>query len=396
MLKEHGGHASSGRGHRRILRTLVTGQIAVALALLTGAASLVVDLVKTERQKLGFEPTRVLSAFITREEADDRSNARFFEDLSAKLRALPGVEAAGLTSFEPLDRGHEPIRVAVPGRPRPVAGEEPEAKLAVVDPSYFKATETEIVEGNVFSAKDDGAGPQVAVLSRRAAETFYPEQSAIGKTIELIDRKRQILCTIIGIVDDIAAFRNREMGMIYRPFAQDVRSEMAALVRGASPDQFDRPIRDAVHALDRRQPVEIHPLLVQVDEFFWAPRMTAYLIAIPALLAMLLSVLGVYGLASYSVAQRRAELGIRAALGAPPRALVALVMREALWIAGIGGSVGLGAALAVVIALGRAKVEGLSPAAAIAFGFVLVMVVLLASYGPAQRAARASPSLAMR
>jgi ABC-type lipoprotein release transport system permease subunit len=234
------------------------------------------------------------------------------------------------------------------------------------------------------------------VLSRRAADTFYPGQSALGKTIELLDRKRQTLCTIIGIVDDIAAYRNKEMGMIYRPFAQEPRGEMAALVRGANPDRFDRPIRDAVHALDRRQPVETRPLQVHVDEFLWAPRTTAYLIAIPAALAMLLSVIGVYGLAAYSVAQRRTELGIRAALGAPPRALVALVMREALWIAGVGGTVGLGVALAVVIAMGRAKIEGLSPVAAIAFGLILILVVLFASYGPAQRAARASPSLAMR
>jgi ABC-type antimicrobial peptide transport system permease subunit len=151
-----------------------------------------------------------------------------------------------------------------------------------------------------------------------------------------------------------------------------------------------------VHALDHRQPVETRPLRVHVDEFLWAPRVTAYLIAIPAALSMLLSMLGVYGLAAYSVAQRRYELGIRAALGASPRALVALVMREALWIAGIGGSVGLGLALFVVIALGRAEVQGLSPVSAIALGIALVLVVLFASYGPARRAARASPSLAMR
>ena len=395
-LKEHGNRASSGRGHRRILRGLVTGQIAVALGLLAGAACIIVDLVKTEHQTLGFEPTAVLSALVTREETDDGHNKRFFEDLSARLRAIPGVDAVGLTSYQPLSRGHEGVHVAIPGQPRPPPGEEAEAKFAVVDGNYFRAAATEVLEGNVFTGKDDAAGPAVAVLSRRAAETFFPGQVALGKTIELSDRKKHVLCTVVGIVDDIASYFNKEMGMIYRPFGQDPRGEMAALLRGANPDRFDRPVRDAVRALDRSQPVETRPLQVHVDEFLWAPRTTARLIAIPAVIAMLLSVLGVYGLAAYSVAQRRTELGIRAALGAPPRALVALVMREALWIAGVGGSVGLGMALLVVIALGRAEVQGLSPVSAIALGLALVTVVLLASYGPAQRAARASPSLAMR
>jgi putative ABC transport system permease protein len=396
VLKEQENHATSGRGHRRVLRGLVTGQIAIALALLTGATCVIVDLVKTERQRLGFELTGVLSARITREESDDRDNVRFFTDLSARLRAIPGVDAVGFTSYPPLSRGHEGIRVTIPGRPRPPAGEEPEAKLAVVDGSYFKVSGTELLEGNIFTSKDGADGPAVALLSRRAAETFFPGQGAIAKTIELLDRKKQTPCTIIGIVDDIAAYRNKEMGMIYRPFAQEPRADMVALLRGPNPDQFDRSVRDAVHALDHRQPVETRPLRVHVDEFLWAPRVTAYLIAIPAALSMLLSMLGVYGLAAYSVAQRRYELGIRAALGASPRALVALVMREALWIAGIGGSVGLGLALFVVIALGRAEVQGLSPVSAIALGIALVLVVLFASYGPARRAARASPSLAMR
>jgi putative ABC transport system permease protein len=396
-LKEEGNHTSSGRGHRRILRGLVTAQVAIALALLAGATCVVVDLVHTERQKLGFEPDGVLSASVTRDRTeDDQDNVRFFRDLANRLRAIPGVDAVGLTSVPPLNRGHEPVRLAIPGRPPSPPGEEPEAKLTIVDADYFKAAAIEVVEGNVFTAKDDQGGRDVAVLSRRAAETFFPGQSALGKTIVQLEKKEQKSCTIIGIVDDIAAYRNKELGMVYRPFGQERRSGMFALVRGANPQQFERPVRDAVYALDRSQPIETRPLQVHVDEFMWAPRTTVRLIAIPAVLAMLLSVLGVYGVAAYSVTQRRFELGIRAALGAPPRALVAVVMREALFIAGIGGTVGLCMALFVVVALGRAQVQGLSPGWTAFLSIALVLIVLLASYGPAKQAARASPSLAMR
>jgi putative ABC transport system permease protein len=121
------------------------------------------------------------------------------------------------------------------------------------------------------------------------------------------------------------------------------------------------------------------------------------LIAVPSFLAMLLAVLGVYGVASYSVTQRRTELGIRVALGASPRAVVRLVMREALWIAAIGGGIGLGFSLVIVTALRRmANMQAFSLPWTVALTASLSLVVLLASYGPARRAAGASPSLAMR
>jgi putative ABC transport system permease protein len=269
--------------------------------------------------------------------------------------------------------------------------------LTIVEGDYFAAAGIQVLEGNVFTAIHDRSAPAVAVLGRRAAETFFPGQNAIGKTIVHLERKSQTPCVIIGIVDDIAAYRNVDVGMVYRPFSQVPRAEMSALVRGANPALFDRPIRDAVHALDRKQPVEIKPLQVHIEEYLWARRTMVRLIAIPAFLAMLLAVLGVYGVASYSVTQRRPELGIRAALGASPRALVRLVMREAFWIGGIGGSIGLALSLVIVTALRRAaNMQAFAPAWTIALTGVLVLVVLLACYGPARRAAGASPSLAMR
>jgi putative ABC transport system permease protein len=396
-LKEHGTHASSGRSHRGILRGLVTAQVSIGLALVTGAACGVIDLVQTERQKLGFEPTAVLAAMITREARDDDdNNKRFFTDLVDRLRAVPGATAVGLTSDPPLSRGSERVELAVPGRPPARPGEELEGKLVIVDGDYFKAAAIEVLEGNVFTAKDDREGPAVIVLSRRAAETFFPGQDAIGKTIVQVYRNKHTPCTIIGIVDDIAAFRNREIGMVYRPFAQEIRAGMVALMRGSNPELFDRPVRDAVHALDRQQPVETDLLQTNIDEYLWPRRTMVRFVAIPGTLAMLLAVLGVYGLAAYSVIQRRPELGIRAALGAPPRALVRLVMREALFIAAIGGAIGLCLAFLVVTALRSSKLQALSPGWTVALAAALVVVVLLASYGPAKRAARASPSLAMR
>jgi putative ABC transport system permease protein len=252
-----------------------------------------------------------------------------------------------------------------------------------------------VLEGNIFTPKDDEKAPPVAVLSRRAANLLFPGENAIGKTIVHIEQKTS--CKIIGIVDDVAAYHKEEIGMMYRPFAQEPRSEMFALLRANDADALERPVRDSVYALDHSQPVETRPLRVHIDEFLWPVRTTTRLIAIPAFLSMLLAVLGVYGVAAYSVTQRRPELGIRAALGASPRALVHLVMREALVIAAIGGAVGLCLAFLVVTALrSAAEMQGLSPIQTVVLSAALVLVVLLASYGPARRAARASPSLAIR
>jgi putative ABC transport system permease protein len=367
----------------------------LALALLTGAACGALDLIETERTKLGFEPTAVLEALVTREEKDDQANARFFNDWMGRLRAIPGVSAVGLASITPLQRSSETIPVAIPGRPLAPPGEEPTSHMTVINGDYFAAAGIGVLEGNLFTPKDDMGAPAVALLSRRAAERFFPGESALGKTLIHVERRME--WKIIGIVDDVVAYDHGAIGMIYRPFAQEPRSEMFALVRGTDPAQLDAPVRDAVRALDRGQPVETRPLHVHIDEYLWSTRTTVRLIAIPALLSMLLAMLGVYGVAAYSVTQRRAELGIRAALGASPRALVHLVMREALFIAGVGGGVGLCLAFLLMTGLRRAaQMQGLSTQGVIGLGSGLLLLVLLASYGPAKRAARASPSIAMR
>jgi putative ABC transport system permease protein len=395
-LKEHGPHATTSRSHRRILRSLVTAQIAIALVLFTGAACGIAELLRTERQDLGFDPRGALSALVRREEKDEAKNRLFFGELETLLRAIPGAGPVGLTSVPPLERGSERMLLAIPGRPPPPPGEELEGKLTVADGDYFKAAGIEVISGNVFTAKDDAKAPAVAVLSRNAANMYFPGQEAIGKTIVLIDRKIETPCVVIGIVDDVAAYWHAELGMVYRSFAQVLRGEMAAIVRG-NPALLDRAVRDAVYALDRAQPVETISLQAHVDEFRWDKRTVIRLIAIPAGLAILLSILGVYGLAAYSLTQRRSELGIRAALGAPPRALVATVMREAVWVAAIGGGIGLVLSVGVVVGLGRvADLRAFPAAATPSLACALVIVVLLASFAPARRAATTPPSLALR
>jgi putative ABC transport system permease protein len=397
-LKEHGNHASSGRKHRRILRGLVTAQVAVALALLGGATSGALHLFAKEQIKLGFEPSRVLEALVVRhDEADEAGNTRFFSDWMKKMQSIPGVDKTGLASVTPLQRGNERAVLAVPGRPTPPAGEELTSHLTVVDGEYFAAAGIRLLEGNVFTLRDDRAAPAVAVLSRNAALRIFPGENAIGKTIIQMEEHTQTACRIIGIVDDVAAYHHPESGMVYRPFAQEPRAEMFALVRGSDPFELAIPVREAVHALDHSQAVETRPLQVHIDEFLWPIRTTVRLILVPAVLSVLLAVLGVYGVAAYSVTQRRPELGIRAALGAPPGALVRLVMGEALWIAGIGGTVGLGLAFVLSTGLHRAlEMEVPSQQWVVLLSAVLLAIVLVASYGPAHRAARTAPSSVMR
>jgi putative ABC transport system permease protein len=404
-FKEQGAQATASKGHRRLLKTLVTGQITIALVLLSGAVWCLLDLTHIERTKLGLDPNGVLICDIEREAGDlawvrghdqPREHAAFFRDLLRGLSTIPGLGSTALASQSPMERGFDELRVAVPGRPPAEPGKPLWSAMTAIEGDYFAALRIAVLEGRIFATQDDAEGPRVAVLSRRAADLIFPGEQPLGKTL-LLDEKTP--STVVGIVDDVVAYHHEEVGMIYLPLAQRPTSNLAVLMRGAGdPRQWERPLRDVVRALDSHQPLSgVMPLATHLDEHLWGPRTTVRLIAIPGMLAMLLALLGIYGVAAHSASQRRSELGIRAALGASPRALVQLVMSETLSIATVGAGIGLPLSIILVQALGNAGgVQLLSVLETCALAAALFVLVLLASFGPARRASRVSPSLALR
>jgi predicted permease len=404
-FKEQGAQATAGKAHRRLLKMLVTGQITVALVLLSGAVWCLLDLAHIERAKLGLDPNGVLICDIEREAGDlmwargqdrSRENLGFFRDLLRGLSTIPGLGSAALASRSPMERGFEELKVAVAGRPPAEPGKPLWSATTTIEGDYFAALRIAVLEGRVFGKQDNAEGALVAVLSQRAAALIFPGEHALGKTL-LLDEKTA--STVVGIVDDVVAYHHEEVGMIYLPLAQRPTPNLAVLMRGTGdPRQWERPLRDVVHALDSHQPLAgVMPLTTHIDEFLWGPRTMVRLVAIPGMLAMLLALLGIYGVAAYSANQRRSELGIRAALGASPRALVQLVMSEALYIAAVGAGIGLAFSIGLVQALGNAAgVQLLSVLETCALAAALFVIVLLASFWPARRASRVSSSLAIR
>jgi putative ABC transport system permease protein len=404
-FKEQGTQATAGKGHRRLLKMLVTGQITIALVLLSGAVWCLLDLAHIERTKLGLDPNGVLVCDIERETGDlawvrghdhPREHVAFFRDLLRGLSTIPGLGSAALASHSPMERGFEELKVAVPGRPPAEPGKPLWSATTTIEGDYFAALRMAVLEGRIFATQDNAEGPLVAVLSRRAADLIFPGEHALGKTLLLDETNAS---TVVGIVDDVVAYHHEEVGMIYLPLAQRPTPNLAVLLRGTGdPRQWERPLRDVVHALDSHQPLTgVMPLATHIDEFLWGPRTMVRLVAIPGMLAMLLALLGIYGAAAYSADQRRSELGIRAALGASPRALVQLVMRESLYVAAVGAGIGLTLSIVLVQALGNAAgVQLLSVLETSALAAALFVIVLLASFGPARRASRVSPSLAIR
>jgi predicted permease len=404
-FKEQGNQATAGKGHRRLLKILVTGQIAIALSLLSGAVWCLLDLSRIESTKLGLDPNGVLTGSVERE-SDELAEARsldsprdysaFFRDWLRALRTIPGATAVALASRAPMERGFEELKVAVPGRPPAQPGQPLWSATTTIEGDYFSALRIAVLEGRVFTTQDNADGPKVAVLSRKAADLIFPGERALGRTL-LLDEKTS--STVVGIVDDVVAYHHEEVGMVYLPLPQRPTANLALLVRGiGNPLQFDRPVRDALRAIDPHQPLRgLMPLATHIEEFLWGPRTMVRLVAIPGMLAVLLALLGIYGVAAYSANQRRSELGIRAALGATPRALVRLVMGEALFVAGVGAGIGLAFSLVLVHALGNAAgIRLLSVVETCGLAVALFIVVLLASFGPARRAGRVSPSLAIR
>jgi putative ABC transport system permease protein len=393
-IKEQGQQATPASAQRRVSKMLVAGQIALALGLLTGAVAAGREVSRVKATKLGFEPKGVLTGRVAR--TPDAPDTPFYHELVTRLQAVPGVTSVGLVSTLPLEPADQ-VSVHGADRPRPAAGEAPSVRLAVVAGDYFGAAGISILAGRSFTAHDDATAPAVAMLSRRSARLLFSTEEAVSRRVIMLDDGTTY--TVVGIVDDVVAPSGEDRDTIYLPLQQRPRARITALLRTTSnPRSFEGPLRSVVAGLDRNQPVfDIRPLDAIVDESLWLRRTLARLLSVMGGVATFLALAGIYGVAAYSVGQRRAELGIRAALGASPRDLVYLVAKEALFIGVIGTTIGLGLSFLVAVALSHATRQSALPPTwngALAAGVFAVMMV--ASYAPARQAGRIPPSLAMK
>ncbi len=405
-LKE-GGRGSGHQGPRqqRLRAALVVVELAVALVLLAGAGLLIRSFARLHQARPGFEPEGAVAAALVLSPGKQRegaAQAAFAEQATARLAALPGVTAAG--AVEALPFSGDVINVValrVAGRPPPE--QHPTANVFSVTPGYFEAMGIPLLRGRRFDAHDSAGGAPVAVISQSAARGLFPGEDPIGERIDAVragpDRWREI----VGVVGDVKLDRlDGDVTLqAYAPFGQAPSASVTFVLRapGLAAAPAAAAVRAAIAAIDGDQPVaHVRPLGELVARSFARERFAMILFAVFSAAALLLAGVGVYGVTAYSVAQRTGEIGVRVALGARPRDVVALVLRGGGRLVATGIVAGLACAVPLAQVL-RSMLFGVSPSdpfTFIAIAVLLAIVALVACVVPARRAARVDPMIALR
>lgn len=398
---------TTGSRRRRLQGGLVIGEITVALVLLVGAGLLVRSFIRLSQVNPGFDTHDVLAARVrltpTRY-ASGPAQAQFFDQMLAALSSRPGIQSPSLSSTLPLSGQFRMVifdpRTVKPDYPQPfmVLGQ------FAVSPAYFSAFRIPIRSGRPFTADDRADAPRVAIVNQATVKELWPGQDPVGKQLNLGRFGGGGVITIVGVIDDIhsAGLDATARPEIYTPAAQQPSLDQMWVVFRATngkPLQLAGAIRDAVHRADPEQPIgEIASLNEIADRLTAARRFNTSLLTLFALLAVALSMVGIYGVTSYAVTQRTRELGIRLALGAQPRQVVGLLVRENVGRVAMGLVLGLVGAFAVTRVLKSFLFE-VAPSDALTFGSTAVLlaaVALAATWWPARRATRVDPMIALR
>jgi len=402
-----GSRMTSGRARSRLRNGLIVSEVAVSLLLLVGAGLTVRTYVALEGVDPGFDPRRTLSARVEIPERlypSEAEQREFYREILERVRAVPGVVSAGGVLSLPINYGiRGDLIFAIEGRPL-VPGEESHGGYQLASPDYFRTLGIPLVRGRVFTEGDGAETPGVAVINQALADLYWPDEDPIGRRVTWSDPDDQEAdwVTIVGIVGD-----TRHSGLdeaprpeIFRPYAQAPMPFMTLVVRSeAEATTLTSAIRQAVMEVDPAQPIyEVHPMERVLSDSLASRRFSMLVLAVFAAAALILAAVGLYGVLSFSVAQRSNEIAIRMALGAQANDVVGRVIKDGFWLAAIGLAIGVCGAIALT-RLMASMVHGVSTTDPLTFaaGILLVTAVALAaSWVPAVRAGRADPMEVLR
>lgn len=394
-----GGRSGAFSGSARLRNGLVVGQVGLALILLVGAGLLVRSFQNLQQVDLGFEPEGVLSLRIQLPGVrypDAESRLGFFGPLEDRLAALPGVEAVGSVDALPLAGFDGDASFMVEGAPPPRPGLEPSVWIRRSTPGYFESMGLELVAGRAFTPSDDGEASRVIIVNETLQRDYFDGQ-AVGKRLNVNDPENPVWREVVGVVRDIKNFgiRADSRNAMYIPYAQATSPFMFTTVRTTGdPDQLVNPIRSVVSELDPGIALAlVQPMDELVDSSLSTDRFTTSLLGGFAVVAMLLAIVGLYGVVAYTVSMRMREMGVRIALGAPLGDIRRLVLRWALSLVVAGIGVGLVGSLGLA-GLIEGLLFGVPTTDPATFGVVALLMVaaaLLASLIPAVRATRVDP-----
>jgi predicted permease len=412
-LKE-GGRASSGDGRAGLRNALVVSEFAMAMVLLAGAGLILRSFVGLFAVDSGFDPRNVVSMVVSvtgTREADPSSRPVFFQDLVARVRALPDVQQASAINHLPLVGDIWRFGFVIAGRPLPRQGEVPSAAYRVVLPAYFQTMRIPLLKGRDFTDRDVLSSPHVAVINEFMARRHWPDRDPIGERIATGDVAHLEWCTIVGVVKNVkqASWTEPDSEEMYFPYLQTAlylqsprsfATYMTLVARTTSDTTaLTAAAEGAVRAMDRAVVVtEAIPMERAVAGEFTAPRFYVVLLGTFAGVALLLAAVGIYGVISHSVARRTQEIGVRMALGAGRSNIFRLVLSHGMRLALSGTALGMLCAVGLTRYL-RSLLFGVEPgdpATLALVSLLLAAVALLACYVPARRAVSVDPMTAVR
>ncbi|HET9711521.1 MAG TPA: FtsX-like permease family protein, partial [Pyrinomonadaceae bacterium] len=351
----------------------------------------------------GFDDRNALAITLQLSEkkyADGARVASFSRQLEQLIVALPGVQATGVARILPI--AHDlPTGFYVEGRPREPDNQLPQTNYSAVSGDYFAAMRIPLLAGRVFNDRDDLKAPRVAIVSAELAQRFFPDGSAIGKRINVTTGPESFR-EIVGVVGDVKqkGLAQETRPHVYEPFAQAPNHFLTLVVRTESdPSAIIPTIRAKVFELDHELPLQrVTTLDKLISNSIRQQRFASVVLSVFAGVALVLALAGLYGVISYSVAQRTRELGIRVVLGAQVTDVVRLVLKQGMTFVLIGEVVGIAGAFALTRLIGG-LLFGVSPTDAKTFVTVAVslfLVALAACYVPARRATRVDPLIALK
>jgi predicted permease len=405
-LKEGSLRSTAGTRSTRVRNALLVAEVALALVLVIASGLLARTFVHLLHVDAGFDPEHVVTFELTlppsRYANLDRIVALYGTALE-RLRALPGVEAAGIGETVPMGGAGESTGVRIAGRAASRTREQPFANYTIASPGFFASVGTPLLRGRDFNETDTAESMPVAIVNRAMAEKFWPGEDAVGKGVGLPISSFDM--TIVGVVANVKHRTVREEATpeMYVPYTQKPWPSMStmhvAIRARAEPAALVSSVRAAISAIDPDLPLaRVATLSSIVDDAMAQPRFSMLLVSAFGALALALACIGLYGAVSYSVIDRTPEIGIRLALGAERRRIVAMVLSQAMRVTGAG----IGAGLAVAYVMLRTMtsflygIESTDGPTFAAVSLTLFAVAFLACCIPARRATRVDPMIAMR
>ncbi|PYT04268.1 MAG: permease, partial [Acidobacteria bacterium] len=381
---------------------LVVSQVALSLLLLIGSGLFLRSLQNAYRTDLGFETRGALLASVDfgLQGYNQAQQRAFNQQIEERLAALPGVRSVSATSFVPVSNGGMRSGVSIEGY-QAQPGEDTELNMSTIALNYFQTMGIPLLQGRDFNAQDAESAQKVAIINDAMAQRYWPDQNPITKRISFSGPNGPFT-EIVGVVKTgkYRTIGEASLPYIYLPLAQNLAPRLTLIMRTTGdPAELTAALRAQIQDLDRNLPVyDIKTMTEHIGEALSQERLIATLLGIFGSLALLLSTVGIYGLMSYSVSQRRREIGVRMALGARSQDILKLIVSRGLMLTSIGIAIGLAAAIALTRLAGGLLfgISATDPMTFAAVSLILAGVALGACFVPARRATKVDPMVALR